>query len=202
MITTDSVYRYSGTLTVGYESVDYICLEDGSHTFIITSTSAEISWQFLDLYGGKFTGGAPADDSFDTEGGFGVSRPHSFTHPPSVHLSSSVNRWHNCRRTVTAPHGLVPTDPAPYGATVQLDPDFASDESPVGRADAISNLVSNINPDFASDVTYAVPLPYVSSDPPAIGIQDSFIGTILTADGGQANGFFLSDLSPHASTFV
>ena len=69
VVTTNSTVRYAGTLTDGSVGVDYFCLEDGMHEFIIIDSDSEITWEFDDVAGASFSGKAPVSDIFHTSDG-------------------------------------------------------------------------------------------------------------------------------------
>ena len=69
VVTTNSTVRYAGTLTDGSVGVDYFCLEDGMHEFIIVDSDSEITWEFDDVAGASFSGKAPVSDIFHTSDG-------------------------------------------------------------------------------------------------------------------------------------
>ena len=47
-VETDGTTRYTGTLVSGSFGVEYFCLEDGSHEFVISTTDWEIGWAIYD----------------------------------------------------------------------------------------------------------------------------------------------------------
>jgi len=68
-VTTDGELRATGTLDDGYRGATYICLEDGSHTFVIETDDDDIYFEFDDTSGNSFSGRAPITDIFQTADG-------------------------------------------------------------------------------------------------------------------------------------
>ena len=69
----DGALRYNTTLISGFDGVAYLCLEDGVYHIKITATDSEISWEFDDITGNRFTSGAPVDGVFHMPSGGNAS---------------------------------------------------------------------------------------------------------------------------------
>ena len=87
VVTTNSSVRYAGSLADGSVGVDYFCLEDGMHEFIIVDTDPDITWEFDDASGASFNGKAPVYDIFHTTDGDIYGTP---SHTPTVTPIPSV----------------------------------------------------------------------------------------------------------------
>ena len=74
---TEGALRASGTLDDGFSGATYLCLEDGSHTFVVAADDTDIWFEFDDTSGNSFSGRAPVTDMFQTAGGeiFGAPSP-------------------------------------------------------------------------------------------------------------------------------
>ena len=89
-ITTEGVFRFTGTLDDGYDGVHYFCMEDGVHTITLAGSSDTISeccFEFDDVEGENFRGCAPIVDIFHTDVGhlYGAPSPAPTTsHPPTA----------------------------------------------------------------------------------------------------------------------